>query len=47
MYCEETSGQESAVLEILSENTVNFKLEGSLLTLTAADGGKMVMLARK
>lgn len=47
MFCEETSDQESAVLAILSDKTLNFSISGNLLTLTSEDGASVVILEKK
>jgi heat shock protein HslJ len=47
MYCADTAEQESAVLGILSDSVLRFKLDGRLLTLTSADGGSIIAFERK
>lgn len=47
MFCEATSAQESAVLGILSEQELKISLTDSQLTLAAADGSSVIILARK
>ncbi|MBE0672014.1 MAG: META domain-containing protein [Anaerolineales bacterium] len=47
MFCEETSAQESAVLSILTDKTLNYQFNGNQLTLTSQDGTLVVVLARK
>lgn len=47
MFCNETSSQESAVLGILSDNSLKFQLNGDFLTLTSADGASAVVFVRK
>lgn len=47
MYCEATAEQESAVLGILSNSALKFRLDGNLLTITSAEGASVVALARK
>lgn len=47
MFCNEVSTQESAVLVILTDETVNFTVNGDQLTLTSTDGASVVALARK
>mgnify|MGYP001233301070 CR=1 FL=1 len=47
MFCETISDQESAVLGILSGQTVRYQIDGNQLTLTSADGGLVVVLASK
>ncbi len=47
MFCEGTSDQESAVLAILSDKTLNVFISGNQMTLTSADGTSVVVLARK
>lgn len=47
MFCEGTMEQESAVLEIVSEKTLNFEVNGNQLTLTSEDGSLVIVLERK
>ena len=47
MYCEETSSQESVVLGILSDKTINYQVEGDELKITSSDGASVVVLVRK
>jgi heat shock protein HslJ len=47
MFCEGISDQESTVLTILTDKTVNYKINGDQLTLTSTDGASVVVLARK
>ncbi|MFN8383566.1 MAG: META domain-containing protein [Anaerolineales bacterium] len=47
MFCEGVSDQESTVLNILTDKTVSFTVNGEKLTLTSADGASVVVLARK
>ena len=47
MFCEGISEQESAVLAILTDKTVNFTVNGDELTFTSADGASVIVLARK
>ncbi len=47
MFCEEISDQESAVLAILTDKTINFAMNDNQLTLTSEDGNSVVVLARK
>jgi heat shock protein HslJ len=47
MFCEGTSDQESAVLAILSDKTLNFSISGNQLTLISEDGASIIVLAKK
>lgn len=47
MFCEQTSDQESAVLGILSNQTVKFSLSSNQLKLFSVGGSSMVVLERK
>lgn len=47
MFCEKVNEQEQAVLRLFSSGSVKAQLDGSLLTLTSADGSSVVKLARK
>ncbi|MDP1715013.1 MAG: META domain-containing protein [Anaerolineales bacterium] len=47
MFCTETSSQEGAVLGILSDRTVKYRIDGDLLTITSTDGSSVVVLAHK
>lgn len=47
MFCEETSSQESMVLGILSDKTVNYQVDGDELKITSSDGASVVVLVRK
>ena len=47
MFCEETSSQESVVLGILSDKTVNYQVDGDELKITSSDGASVVVLLRK
>lgn len=47
MFCEGTMDQETVFLNILSEQTLNFELNGSQLTLTTQDGSSAIVLERK
>ena len=47
MFCNEISTQESAVLAILTDKTVNFTVNGDELTFTSTDGASVIVLARK
>ncbi|HCK66037.1 MAG TPA: hypothetical protein DHW49_07205 [Anaerolineae bacterium] len=47
MYCKDTGYQETVVLNILSEQTLNFELSGNQLTLTTQDGSSVIVLERK
>lgn len=47
MFCEGTSDQESAVLAILSDKTLNFSVSGSQLTLSSESGTSVVILEKK
>jgi heat shock protein HslJ len=47
MFCEDTSDQETALLTLLSDQTLNFALNSSQLMLTSADGSSMVVFERK
>lgn len=47
MFCEGTMEQETAVLNIVSEQTLNFELNGNQLTLTSQDGSSVIVLEKK
>lgn len=47
MYCEQISMQESAVLALLSNQTVKFQIEGNTLTLSSLDGSSVVKMEKK
>jgi heat shock protein HslJ len=47
MFCNEISTQESAVLAILTDKTVNFTINGDQLNLTSTDGASVVVLSQK
>ena len=47
MFCDTTSPQESAVLSILSDQSVKYQIEGEQLTITSSDGASVVVLAKK
>ncbi|HMV29583.1 MAG TPA: META domain-containing protein, partial [Anaerolineales bacterium] len=47
MFCEETSAQESAVLGIVSDKTLNVSMNGDRLTLTSEDGKSVIVLEKK
>ena len=47
MFCEGTSDQESAMLTILSDKTLNVSFDGNQMTLTSTDGSSVVVLTRK
>lgn len=47
MFCEATMDQETAILGIVSEQTLNFELSGNQLTLTSQDGSSVIVLERK
>jgi heat shock protein HslJ len=47
MFCEETMGQETVFLNIISEQTLNFELNGNQLTLTSQDGSSVIVLEKK
>ena len=47
MFCDATSPQESAVLNILSDKTVKYQIDGEQLTITSSDGASVVVLAHK
>jgi heat shock protein HslJ len=47
MFCEATSAQESAVLSILSDQSVKYQIDGGQLTITSGDGASVVVLAKK
>jgi heat shock protein HslJ len=47
MFCDQTSAQESAVLAILSDQTMTVAQSGNLLTLSSADGKSVVILEKK
>lgn len=47
MFCDATSAQESAVLSILSDQSVKYQFNGEQLTITASDGASVVVLAKK
>ena len=47
MFCDATSAQESAVLSILSDQSVKYQINGEQLTITASDGASVVVLAKK
>ena len=47
MFCDATSAQESAVLSILSDQSVKYQINGEQLTITASDGDSVVVLAKK
>jgi len=44
MFCEETMNQETAILGIVSEQTLNFELNGNQLKLTSQDGSSVIVL---
>lgn len=46
-YCEGMMEQEDAILKILSQQTLNFELSGTQLTLTSQDGSSVIVLERK
>lgn len=47
MFCEGPVGeQESAILAVFAESA-SFTMDGEMLTITSADGGTVVVLARK
>jgi heat shock protein HslJ len=46
-FCKDSSEQEKAVLEILSNNTLGMGMENEQLTLTSADKKSIVVLGRK
>ncbi|MCC7119138.1 MAG: META domain-containing protein [Anaerolineales bacterium] len=46
-YCEGMMNQEDAVLKILSEQTLNFEVNGAQLTLTSPDGSSVIVLEKK
>lgn len=47
MFCEGTMDQETVVLSVLSEQTLNFELIGNQLTLTTQDGSSVIVLEKK
>lgn len=47
MFCEGIADQESDVLGILTDKTVNYKIDGGQLTLASTDGASIIVLARK
>jgi heat shock protein HslJ len=47
MFCEGTMDQETVVLNILSEQTLNFELSGNQLTLSTQDGSSVIVLEKK
>ena len=47
MFCDQTSTQESAVLAILSDQTMTVTQSGNLLTLSSTDGKSVVTLEKK
>lgn len=47
MFCEGTMDQETVVLNILSEQSLNFELSGNQLTLTTPDGSSVIVLEKK
>lgn len=47
MFCEGIADQETVVLNILSEQTLNFEINGNQLTLTSPDGSSVIVLERK
>lgn len=47
MFCDQTSAQESAVLSILSDQTMTITQSGNLLTLSSADGKSIVSFEKK
>lgn len=47
MFCDQTSTQESAVLAILSDQTMTVTQSGNLLTLSSADGKSVVIFEKK
>lgn len=47
MYCEGSSDQETAVLQILGDKTFDSELNGDLLTLTTKDKTTMVVFKKK
>jgi hypothetical protein len=47
MFCEATSAQESAVLSILSDQSVKYQIDGGQLTITSGDEASVVVLAKK
>lgn len=47
MFCEGISEQETMVLNIFSNQTLNAEMNGDQLTLTSADGSSVIVLERK
>jgi heat shock protein HslJ len=47
MFCEGISDQETAVLGILSDQTLTATITGNQLTLTSTDGSSVIVLERK
>ena len=47
MFCESTAEQETMVLGILGGGGLTYEINGDILTLTAADGDTIIVLARK
>lgn len=47
MFCDQTSTQESAVLAILSDQTMTITQSGNQLTLSSTDGKSIVTLEKK
>lgn len=47
MYCQDIAEQEDAILHILSEQTLNFEVNGNQLILTSSDGLSMIVLEKK
>jgi len=46
MFCEGVAEQETGTLSVL-QNTVTFVIDGSILTITSADGNSSIVLERK
>lgn len=47
MFCDSTSVQESAVLGIVSDKTLNVSINGNQLTLTTENGTSVIVLEKK
>jgi len=47
MFCDETSSQEGAVLNILSDKTVKYQIDGKQMTITSSNSSSVVVLGHK
>jgi len=47
MFCEGTMDQETVILNMVSDQTLTFEVNGNQLTLTSADGSSVIVLERK